>query len=414
MDNCFLSDILQRDLLPHIDYVHDPDSWLFAWDNFNPQCIDLAYKPVHSFPPQVTNNHIGIKDKEGRFSYIEIYKPLDTWRAYSVSGWPCKRGSTCRENREAGFWFCELEGGDANAWDYCCRPDHQCGYSYGLPYQWCYVGPAKTQWRKCSDRYYPYIHNLIDRIDYFHEQKPHSYLPTPPTVWRPDNPNHYLPIDSGAPLPVLRPGFRPDRPPAFPRPTPPPPSLDNFEMQFDEQFLAPPKPGGFGQARHWPVQYLHKELPPNITDSEARLSKSEKMKDPSSKLTAIQNLINIINSNELKNVEYQITNKTDSMDDILLVKIPLPSNFTKEVNRLDDKVNDTTNKLDLQVFEDNDAAKNNTKRSSKDLSVNNPSKFQISDSTKSSFSNVAPVYRRSYIVRANVSSHASHRRNWQP
>lgn len=85
-----------------------------------------------------------------------IYHPIDTWRVYSVSGWPCRRGTTCQQHKHAGFWFCELEGGDANSWDYCCSPHHQCGYSEGYPYQWCYVGNDKTQWRTCSDRYYPY------------------------------------------------------------------------------------------------------------------------------------------------------------------------------------------------------------------------------------------------------------------
>lgn len=37
--NCDLSDILQRDLLANVDYVPDPESWLFAWDNYNPQCM---------------------------------------------------------------------------------------------------------------------------------------------------------------------------------------------------------------------------------------------------------------------------------------------------------------------------------------------------------------------------------------
>lgn len=45
--NCQLSDILQRDLLPNVDYVYDADYWLFAWDNYSPECIRLANEPVH-------------------------------------------------------------------------------------------------------------------------------------------------------------------------------------------------------------------------------------------------------------------------------------------------------------------------------------------------------------------------------
>lgn len=36
--NCDISDILQRDLLLGVDYTDDPDSWLFAWDDLNPDC----------------------------------------------------------------------------------------------------------------------------------------------------------------------------------------------------------------------------------------------------------------------------------------------------------------------------------------------------------------------------------------
>lgn len=36
--NCDLSDIVQRDLLSNVDYVEEPNSWLFAWDIHNPRC----------------------------------------------------------------------------------------------------------------------------------------------------------------------------------------------------------------------------------------------------------------------------------------------------------------------------------------------------------------------------------------
>jgi hypothetical protein len=61
---------------------------------------------------------------------------VQTWQRFTVSGRPCRYGTQCIENREAGFWYCDLEGGDAGAWDYCCRPGHQCGYSEGYNYPW--------------------------------------------------------------------------------------------------------------------------------------------------------------------------------------------------------------------------------------------------------------------------------------
>lgn len=59
--NCLLSDIYQRDLLPNLDYVPDPDSWLFAWDNYNPECVDIAQQPI-------SDNHIG-----GNHGFIDRY-----------------------------------------------------------------------------------------------------------------------------------------------------------------------------------------------------------------------------------------------------------------------------------------------------------------------------------------------------
>ncbi|CAH1364600.1 unnamed protein product [Tenebrio molitor] len=365
--NCKMSDILQRDLLPNVDYVPDPDAWLFAWDNYNPECRAVANEPVH--------NNVGYKEDRQHYDDFAI----GTWRVYSVSGWPCRRGSLCRENRQAGFWSCELEGGDANSWDYCCRPDHQCGSSEGFPYQWCYVGPSRTQWRKCSDRYYPYVHNLIDRFD----RPP----PGPPHHWVPSGGN-YLP-DHGHRPPPYRPGVRPDRPPAPPTRPPPQPSLDEYEMQFESQFLDPPKPGGFGQPRHWPLSYLHKEMPPNSTDSDSRLIKASQGRDPNPKFAAIQNLIDIIKSNDLKNVQYQITNESNKEDDILFVKIPLPTNFTEETKKSEKMVANGTSisgPIDLEK-----KSKSGTSRSPKSLP------------TQERF---APTYRKGYVTRTNVTNHS--------
>ncbi|KAJ8924277.1 hypothetical protein NQ315_007069, partial [Exocentrus adspersus] len=342
--NCQLSDILQRDLLPNVDYVQDPDYWLFAWDNYSPECINLANRPVHD---NTVGKEVGIDERYG----WDIFHALDTWRVYSVSGWPCRRGSLCQENREAGFWFCELEGGDKNSWDYCCRPDHQCGASDGYRYQWCYVGPAKTQWRKCNDRYYPYVHNVVGKVDISK-----LYLPVPEKPWRPS---------------PYRAGARPDRPPAPAFDPPPTPSLDEYEKLFDNQFLDPPKPGGFGgfiQARHWPVSYLHKEMPPNHTDSEPRFLRMETKDNP--KYAAIQNLIQVIKNNDLNNVQYHISNESNNANDILFVKIPLPTNFTKEVttSKRNSVQSNTTVSLE-SVYSDDDSNDRNeqSKRSHKAL-----------------------------------------------
>nr|XP_023022915.1 uncharacterized protein LOC111511130 isoform X1 [Leptinotarsa decemlineata] len=370
LPNCYLSDIYQRDLLVNMDYVYDHDFWLFAWDNYNPECVALANEPK--------DNHIG----GGSIDRQDSLHGLDTWKLYSVSGWPCRRGALCQENRETGFWFCELEGGEKGAWDYCCRPEHQCGSSHGYPYQWCYVGPSKTQWRKCSDRYFPYIHNVIDRLDHV---KP--YLPGSQKPWVPSSP-------------PVRPGGRPDRPPAPPREPPPRPSLNQYEMIFDEEFLDPPKPGGFGQPRHWPVSYLHKEMPPNTTDS--RLMR---MEEENPKFAAIQNLINVIKSNDLNNVQYHISNESNKADDILFVKIPLPTNFTREA------VSSNSSATLLRASPEKESSIG--KRSGKFVQ-GLPRWSEVEKSTESTEgfdrgSKPSPVYRRGFVTRTNVTGRGSYR-----
>ncbi|KAB0805027.1 hypothetical protein PPYR_01997 [Photinus pyralis] len=291
--NCDLSDILQRDLLSNVDYVPDPNSWLFAWDLHNPQCVSVIIVGNTIFGGE----HIFQTDKEGGGigPWNPTGRPEDTWKVYSVSGYPCKRGNYCQENKVAGFWYCEIDGPEQHSWDYCCKPDHQCGYSEGFPYQWCYVGPKRTQWRKCNERYYPY--GLTDRYDY--PQAP-SYLPE--TV------SNHLP-------PLNRPSFRPDRPPV------------------EDHYLDPPKPGGFGQTRHWPISYLHKELPQNDSlpdiDPTFDFQKLPKARNVD-KNEAIGNVIKTIQSNELKNAEYTVLTATNNASDNLPFKIPLPLNQSQE------------------------------------------------------------------------------------
>ncbi|KAK5647334.1 hypothetical protein RI129_002226 [Pyrocoelia pectoralis] len=282
--NCDISDILQRDLLSNVDYVPDPDSWLFAWDLHNPQCVSVIIVGNTIFGGEhLAQGH----DKEGGGvgPWDPSGRPQDTWKFYTVSGYPCKRGNVCQENTVAGFWYCEIDGREEHSWDYC------------FPYQWCYVGPKKTQWRKCNDRYYPY--GTTDRYDYPHVS---SYLPETTS-------NHLPPI------------VRPNRPPA------------------EEHYLDPPKPGGFGQTRHWPISYLHKELPQNDSlpdiDPTFDFQKLPKPRNADNKDEAIGNVIKTIQSNELKNGQYQVLNATDNSNYSVPFKIPLPLNVNKSQENIE-------------------------------------------------------------------------------
>ncbi|XP_046610042.1 uncharacterized protein LOC124300235 isoform X1 [Neodiprion virginianus] len=143
-------------------------------------------------------------DTEDQYHFSHKYGG-STFQHFTVNGQPCRRGTRCERNKIAGFWSCEPEGGEFGSWDYCCEPQHHCGYSQGYHYPWCYVGPDQEQWRPCSENYYP-------------------YLPNP----------------------------RPGRP-----------TSDRYEEE--NPYGEVPRPGLLG--RHWPVAYLHREAPPNATDS---------------------------------------------------------------------------------------------------------------------------------------------------
>lgn len=56
-----------------------------------------------------------------------------TWMRFTVNGQPCRSGSYCTQNTNIDIWSCPVDQGD---WDYCCRPDHKCGYSEGVNYPW--------------------------------------------------------------------------------------------------------------------------------------------------------------------------------------------------------------------------------------------------------------------------------------
>jgi len=68
----------------------------------------------------------------------------------TVNGERCL--NSCRRNRDAGFYYCQVD--NQGSWDFCCRPDHYCGFSTGLSVPWCYVGtgPSQNIWRSCNQR----------------------------------------------------------------------------------------------------------------------------------------------------------------------------------------------------------------------------------------------------------------------
>ncbi|XP_063976232.1 uncharacterized protein LOC135162066 [Diachasmimorpha longicaudata] len=239
-DNCHMSDVPTRDLRPGLDYTHDENYSLYVFKELEPKCsaLDDYETPSYSLPtpadlPSASQDskpydkpvdpyyhEINVPDhnKPGDSDLGYHYPPphtkpsfsqderfffppeLTVFNHYTVNGHPCKRGTKCERHPEAGFWSCQTEDSEPDSWDYCCEPSHQCGFSQGFKYPWCYVGASTEQWRPCSEWYFPY-----------------SSKPTRPRPSRPISP---------------RPHF----------------GKCEYEVEC----------GG----RHWPVAVLHGEAPP--------------------------------------------------------------------------------------------------------------------------------------------------------
>lgn len=191
-----------------------------------------------------------------------------------------------------------------------------------IPFSRCYVGPAKEQWRKCSEKYHPYNNQMIqNKKDHF--PSPHS-KPQPYNTWYKEKP------------------FRPPyyhSSPGLEAPLHARPNLHQYEQIFDNQFLDPPKPGGLAQLktlpRHWPVSYLHKETPPNAAnDSQIYVPKDTKNSESiqNQKYDAIEKLMETIktegpnetsteSSRPAKIIKDQPSKEEE--EELLLVRIPM-------------------------------------------------------------------------------------------
>ncbi|XP_068622051.1 uncharacterized protein [Battus philenor] len=244
-------------------------------------------EPSHSYPPlpQKPVYRPGYQDDNGSL--------MMSWSHYTVSGFPCRRGTTCAQNHVAGHWACEPEGGEIGSWDYCCAPTHRCGYSEGFRKPWCYVGPSHEQWRPCSEKYYPYYKHKVphpsqghrepsptrptgqwrDKLGNVHtkeEKTPGSYLAHADRKYWDElyknGPQNYY-DKHGNPLPGYIRVQTEERPRVKYQHNPPQPGSGTWvpvsELNgYDFDHIVPEP---LGAPRYWPVAYLHKGPPPNMT-----------------------------------------------------------------------------------------------------------------------------------------------------
>lgn len=88
-----------------------------------------------------------------------------TWMRFTVNGQPCRSGSYCTQNANMDIWSCPVDQGD---WDYCCRPDHKCGYSEGVSNSWLVEGtPITIKTFTKPDNIFPISHIFLQTIIFF-------------------------------------------------------------------------------------------------------------------------------------------------------------------------------------------------------------------------------------------------------
>lgn len=190
--------------------------------------------------------------------------------------------------------------------------------------------------------------------------------------------------------------------------------MEDYETPHDNHFLDPPKPGGFGQSRHWPLSYLHKEMPPNDTttsDPKFDFVKVPKGRNIDTKYEAIANLIDVIKSNEPKSVLYQTANKSENPDDILYVQIPLPTNFStdfksEKLTKQESGVTDKLEAVDLLQPNENRNISNSSHKASPQTSRNG----RLLNFRNANGTDKRPVYTRSYITKTNRTAINNQRR----
>ena len=116
-DNCLLSDSYGRNIDVDLEYVRDYSVYEFSGQGRN--CRN--------------NDGDNGEPKTDTLSFMVVMHNLvaDVGMAgeYTVNGQRCLRGG-CRLNPDVNYWYCEIE--EDRGWDYCCRPEHRCGYSEGF------------------------------------------------------------------------------------------------------------------------------------------------------------------------------------------------------------------------------------------------------------------------------------------
>lgn len=169
----------------------------------------------------------------------------------------------------------------------------------------CYVGPNKSQWRKCADRYYPYG------------------VPTQSITGNNHltSGDHRPEISGDRPYPQKYQGdYGHHRPSAGFVPQAPPCCGEQIHHDGPDQiFLSPPSPGGFVQARYWPVAYLHSETPPsNVTYAPKPMNELPQNVNQKSNNTgtdsvnAVQTLADALKTNDLSDTMASTVGKRGS------------------------------------------------------------------------------------------------------
>ncbi|KAL0105411.1 hypothetical protein PUN28_016806 [Cardiocondyla obscurior] len=272
-ENCLLSDVPIRDLRPGLDYTYDDNHVLYAWKDLDPYCVaGYSLDDDHVFGGPSPSKPLSASRPDfspGRYPSTrpdDLYpesKPFFTKPgSYGVRPYDPDKPDPIRPYPPGGYVY----GNYGDKFGYGVRPD---GISSVYPNEYSTFryftvnGYPCKRGTKCEKNKIAGFWTceteggLFDSWDYccapthhcgFSQgyQYPWCYVGSSEDQWRPCSEKYY---------PYL-PSPRPNRP----------------TIGGEDRYDRPLDPGYY--SRHWPITYLHREPPPNCTDSLASADNS--------------------------------------------------------------------------------------------------------------------------------------------
>lgn len=285
-ENCLLSDVPIRDLRPGMDYTHDDDHVLYAWKDLDPYCMVTGHSldDDHVFGGQskpLLPDYSRPDFSSGRYpttrpdnTYLEPRPFFTKPGGYDMRPFDPDRPDPARPYFSGGYGHGDdkfgygIRPGGFGSFSpdeystfryytvngYPCKRGTKCEKNKIVGFWTCETeGDAYDSWDYCCA---PTHHCGFSQGYHY----PWCYVGLSEDQWRPCSEKYY---------------------PYLPSPRPIRPTIG--EDRYDR-----PNDPGYYSGRHWPITYLHRQPPPNCTDSIASADNSGSRRSNETTSTTIE------------------------------------------------------------------------------------------------------------------------------